>query len=75
MIGLRDKVIVRLEVDIEMIRGELSRFRQDSLDHPLEKLITMWSDQIKQANVMVLFRKLEKYGNKKDSRREDPDLG
>lgn len=74
MIGLRDKVIVRLEIDIELIRGELPRLRQDALDHPLEKLVTMWGDQITQANLMVLFRKLESYGTKKDSRRKRTEI-
>lgn len=75
MIGLRDKVIVRLEIDIEMIRGELPRLRQDALDHSLEKLVVMWGDQIVRANLMVLFRKLEKHGSKKkDTRRKASDL-
>lgn len=74
MIGLRDKVTVRLEIDIEVIKGELGRLRQDALDHPLEKLITMWGDQITQANLMVLFRRLESYGTKKNSKRKRTDI-
>lgn len=75
MISLRDKVTVRLEIDIEMIKGELSRFRQDAIDYPLEKLITMWGDQITQTRLMVLLRKLEKHGDKKDRQRKRDDLG
>lgn len=65
MIGLRDKVIVRLEIDIEMIKGELPVFRQNAVDHPLEKLITMWGDQIKQTRLMVLLRRLENSDGKR----------
>lgn len=75
MISLRDKVTVRLEIDVEMIKGELSRFRQDALDHPLEKLITMWGDQIVRTDLMVLLRRLERHGDKKNRQRKRDDLG
>lgn len=76
MIGLREKTIVRIEIDIEVIKGELSVLRQNSIDHPLEKLIAMWSDQIVETKLMVLFHKLEKYGKakKNNSGRERADL-
>lgn len=64
MIGLRDKVIVRLEIDFEVIKGELGIMEQNALDHPLEKLIAMWSDQITQTKLMVLLRRLENHGNR-----------
>lgn len=75
MIGLRDKVTVRLEIDFELVRGELPRLRQDALDHPLERLIAMWGDQILRTDLMVLFRRLEKHGSKKNRQRKVDDLG
>ena len=69
MISLREKVIVRLEIEFELIKGELSIMQQNALDHPLERLVTMWSDQIKQTNLMVLFRRLEKYAITNKSRK------
>ena len=70
MIGLRDKVIVRLEIDIEMIKGELPVFRQNAMDHPLEKLIVMWGDQITQAKLMVLLHRLENSDGKRSPNKD-----
>jgi hypothetical protein len=76
MISLKDSVIVRLEIDFELIKGELGIFEQNALEQPPEKLITMWGDQVKRTNLMVLFRRLEKYGSKQKNRgRKGTDLG
>ena len=78
MIGLKEGVTVRLEIDIEVIKGELGILLQNALDHPLEKLIVMWGDQIKRTELMVLLRKLENSNGtptKANRRRRTTDLG
>lgn len=71
MIGIRETVIVRLEIEFEVLFGELPRFEQDSVDHDLEKLVVMWGDQITQTRMMVLLRKLENptYADERSKRR------
>ncbi len=74
MIGLREFVTVRLEIDFEVLVGELDRLEQNALDHPLEKLITMWGDQITQANLMALLHRLESPGAAKNGKRQAGNL-
>lgn len=76
MIGIREMVTVRLEVEFEVLVGELGILEQNALDLDLEKLVIMWGDQITQTRLMVLLRKLENptYATKR-SKRNPRDLG
>jgi hypothetical protein len=74
MIGNREVVTVRLEIDIEVIKGELTILRQNAFEHPLEKLVVMWADQIKQARLVALINKLENHADKKDRRRKRDEI-
>lgn len=70
MIGIREMVTVRLEVEFEVLVGELGILEQNALDLDLEELIVIWGDQITQTRLMVLLRKLENptYANKSSKR-------
>jgi hypothetical protein len=70
MIGNRQVVTVRLEIDIDVIKGELPILRQNALEHPVEKLVAMWADQIKQARLVALIHRLENHADKKERRRK-----
>lgn len=70
MIGIREMVTVRLEIDFEVLVGELGILEQNALDLDLEELIIIWGDQVTQTRLMVLLRKLENptYANKSSKR-------
>lgn len=59
MIGNTDDVYVRLEIEFKVIAGELDILEQNYLDHQLERLITMWGDQVIQTKLMVLLHESE----------------
>lgn len=75
MISRKEVAVVRLEFDFNLILGELRVIEQNFLDHPPEKLIAMWADQIKQARLMVRLENHATISNKDRSRREDGTMG
>lgn len=76
MIGIKEIVTARLEIEFEVLAGELGILEQNALDQNVEKLIAMWGDQIKQARLMVLLHELKDMSNAdKSNRRNRKDLG
>lgn len=59
MIGLKEVVKVKMEVEFEVIIGELVIMEQNFLDQPLEKFVAMWGDQAIQAKLWALLHGLE----------------
>lgn len=70
MIGVRELVTVQLQIDFEMLVGELNNFDQNSIDVPLEKLIAMWSDYVVRSRVYIRQRELleDNHANKRSER-------
>jgi hypothetical protein len=75
MIGLKEVVKVKMEVEFEVIVGELVVMERNFLDQPLEKFVAMWGDQATQARLWALLHRLETSdgrnttSNKTDGRR------
>lgn len=74
---MREMVTVRLEIEFEVLVGELGILEQNALDLDLEELVVIWGDQITQTRLMVLLRKLENssYATKNKPRRKQGNLG
>lgn len=75
MISLREEVIVRLEIDFKVLAGELGILHQNAVDLPLEKLITIWADQIDRSRLMILLQKLEDSHASQRKRRSPGGIG
>jgi hypothetical protein len=72
LVGTREKVKVRLEIEFEVLAGELSIMEQDTKRMPLSKFIEVWSPEIKDANFMLRLVDIkEKRSGSKNKKRMD----
>lgn len=71
MIGTRETVIVRLEIEFEILAGELKILEEDLNRMSLSKLVEIWGPEEIGSRVMIRLISLEKKNESRNKKKMD----
>lgn len=53
MIAIRDKLYPRLELEFEMLVGELPSFEKQARELPIEQFLEIWKDYLRGSRILI----------------------
>jgi hypothetical protein len=71
VIGTRETVIVRLEIEFEILAGELKILEEDLNRMSLSKLVEIWGPEEIGSRVMIRLISLEKKNESRNKKKMD----